>query len=557
MDINLVQLLNNSDTLLLFTVLAFGLLIGRVQIGTFEVGATTGVLLVALVFGHLGFNFHVQTESLGFMLFIFCVGIEAGPNFFSTFLQDGVKYVAMAAVVCVAGIVVTVLLANTFDFNSGLAAGMLAGALTSTPTLVGAQDAVMTRMPGLAEADKTQILADISVGYAITYVVGLVGLLIFIRYVPALLRIDLAEEAKKVSKERGLDEEQRVVNTPIARAYQVTQKLEEESLKGSTLRELGIYEKFGVYIEKLKRDGQLIEPSSETVLKVGDKITIVGYPKGHENLDLDLVDEAFDPDLLDFSIETEEIVVKHSFAVGKKIEDLGLQTEYNCFPSRLVRAQIEMPVDNSVVLNSGDVLTISGERGRLNQVSERIGFANLVSNVSDLVAFSFFFIFGLTIGQFTITLGELTVGLGNAGGLLFAGILMGFFRANHPTFGHVPQGALNMLKDLGLNIFMVSIGLKAGSGIVDALLEYGLVVILCGLLIMIVPVLVGYFFGRAVLKLNPALLLGAVTGSMTSTPSLNIVNEVSRSNIPSLGYAGAYTFANVFLTLAGTIIVAL
>lgn len=558
MDINLFELLNKSDTLLLFTALAFGLLIGRIRFGSFEVGDTTGVLLVALFLGHFGFNFHVQTESLGFMLFIFCVGIEAGPNFFSTFLQDGVKYVAMAAVVCIAGIIVTVAFAKTFGFGPGLAAGMLAGALTSTPTLVGAQDSVLHRLTGLGEEEKTQLLSDISVGYAITYVVGLVGLLIFIRYVPALLRVDLAEEAKKVAKERGMgSDKKRVVRTPISRAYLVTEELVEKQIAGQTLRELGIYEKYGVYVEKLKRNGQLISPDSETVLKAGDKITIVGYPKGHSSLELNLIDEVFDPDLLDFSIESEEVVVKHSFAVGKRIEDLRLDKDYNCFPSALIRSQIEMPVDKSVVLNAGDVLTISGERQRLQKVTEKIGFANLMSNVSDLVAFSFFFIFGLMLGQFTVTIGEMTVGLGNAGGLLFAGILMGYFRANHPTFGHVPQGALNMLKDLGLNIFMVSIGLKAGSGIVEALMEYGIVVILCGLAIMIVPVLAGYFFGRWVMKMNPALLLGAVTGSMTSTPSLNVVNEVSKSNIPSLGYAGAYTFANVFLTLAGTIIVAL
>jgi putative transport protein len=147
--------------------------------------------------------------------------------------------------------------------------------------------------------------------------------------------------------------------------------------------------------------------------------------------------------------------------------------------------------------------------------------------------------------------------LGSAGGLLASGILMGYFRARNPTFGHVPQGAINILKDLGLNLFMVGVGLSAGSGIVSALVENGLVILLSALMIMLVPAVVGYCVGHFVLKMNPALLLGAIAGAMTSTPGLKSVNELANSNIPSLGYAGTYTFSNVFLTLGGAAMVAM
>ena len=134
---------------------------------------------------------------------------------------------------------------------------------------------------------------------------------------------------------------------------------------------------------------------------------------------------------------------------------------------------------------------------------------------------------------------------------------MGYFRARKPTFGHLPQGAINILKDLGLSIFMVGVGLSAGSGIVAALLENGLVILLSGLLIMLLPALAGYCFGHLVLKMNPALLLGAIAGAMTSTPGLKSVNELADSTVPSLGYAGTYTFSNVFLTLGGAAMVAM
>ena len=134
---------------------------------------------------------------------------------------------------------------------------------------------------------------------------------------------------------------------------------------------------------------------------------------------------------------------------------------------------------------------------------------------------------------------------------------MGFFRARNPMFGHIPQGAINVLKDLGLNIFMVSVGLAAGADILDALMESGLTVLLGGACIMLVPLTVGYLYGSLVLKMNPILLLGALTGAMTSTPALKTLNEMSDSAVPALGYAGTYTFANVFLTLGGASIIML
>jgi putative transport protein len=134
---------------------------------------------------------------------------------------------------------------------------------------------------------------------------------------------------------------------------------------------------------------------------------------------------------------------------------------------------------------------------------------------------------------------------------------MGYFRARNPVFGYIPQGAINVLKDLGLNIFMVSVGLAAGGDIVDALLKSGPAIILGGACIMLFPLLVGYLYGALVLKMNPVLLLGALTGAMTSTPALKSLNDMTDSAVPALGYAGTYTFANVFLTLGGASIIML
>ena len=557
MEIDILGLLQGSDVLLLFTVLGLGLLLGRVRLGSFDVGSTAGVLLVALVFGNWGLDFTVQTESLGFMLFIFCVGIEAGPNFFSTFAQDGVRYIAIAMVVAVTGVLVAVGIARGLDLDASLSAGMLAGALTSTPTLVGAQDAVNQMAASLTAQERGMLISQISVGYAMTYVIGLVGLLLSLRYLPPLLGIDLREEAKKVAVARGLgSDRRRNVRTPILRAYLIDQA-SAQHIAGRSLREFGLYENYGLLVQRIKRDGKIIEPDSETVLLEGDRVAMVGFPNGHARSDMQLAEQVYDPDLLEFQVSSVDVVVSKRTAVGKKLGELNLESIYGCFADGISRAQVALPLNRELVLNRGDVLSVSGERQRLQDFAGEIGFINQKSDVSDLMSFSFFLVLGLVIAQFALLVGDMRITLGNAGGLLASGILMGYFRARNPTFGHLPQGAINILKDLGLNLFMVGVGLSAGSGIVAALLENGLVILLSGVLIMLVPAVAGYCVGHFVLKMNPALLLGAIAGAMTSTPGLKSVNELANSNIPSLGYAGTYTFSNVFLTLGGAAMVAM
>nr|WP_235869550.1 TrkA C-terminal domain-containing protein [Veronia nyctiphanis] len=185
-------------------------------------------------------------------------------------------------------------------------------------------------------------------------------------------------------------------------------------------------------------------------MQEGDEIALLGYPDSHARLDPSFRNgkEVFDRDLLDLRITEEEIVVKNDSIIGKRLSDLNL-SEYGCFLNRVVRAQIEMPMDHNIMLAKGDVLQVSGEKSRVMGLSERIGFISVHSQMSDLLAFCSFFILGLIFGLITMSFGHVTFGLGSASGLLLAGIMLGFLRANHPTFGYVPQGAINMAKELG------------------------------------------------------------------------------------------------------------
>ncbi|WP_313159316.1 aspartate-alanine antiporter-like transporter, partial [Mixta calida] len=264
--------------------------------------------------------------------------------------------------------------------------------------------------------------------------------------------------------------------------------------------------------------------------------------------------EVFDRDLLDMRIVTEEIVVKNHNAVNKRLSHLKL-TDHGCFLNRVIRSQIEMPIDDSIMLNKGDVLQVSGEARRVKSLADRIGFISIHSQVTDLLAFCAFFIIGLMIGMVSFQFSAFSFGIGNAAGLLFAGIMLGFLRANHPTFGYIPQCALTMVKEFGLMVFMAGVGLSAGSGLGKGLGETGLLMLVSGLAVSLLPVVLCYLFGAYVLRMNRALLFGAIMGARTCAPAMEIISDTARSNIPALGYAGTYAIANVLLTLAGTLIV--
>ncbi|CAM3785922.1 Aspartate/alanine antiporter [Vibrio aerogenes CECT 7868] len=559
MNIDVVLLLKQNPILLIFVVLAIGLAIGKIRIGSFQLGNSIGVLITSLIMGHLGFSFNSEALTIGFMLFIYCVGIEAGPNFFGIFFRDGKHYLILSLVVLIVANMITYFGSQFLALDYGLSAGMMAGALTSTPVLVGAQDALNSGLAEIpADMNISQILENVSVGYAMAYLIGLISMIMFAKLLPRIQKQNLSDSAQQIARERGLEHNgQRKVYLPIIRAYRVGKELI-NWIDGRNLRELGVYRQTGCYIERIRRNGIIAHPDGDAILQEGDEIALVGFPDSHARLDPSFRNEreVFDRNLLDLRITEEEIVVKSDGIAGKRLSELNL-SEFGCFLNRVVRAQIEMPMDSDIFLAKGDVLQVSGERSRVQGLADKIGFISIHSQIADLFAFCCFFIFGIMLGLITMKFGQVSFGLGNAVGLLLSGIMLGFLRANHPTFGYVPQGALNMVKDLGLMFFMVGIGLSAGGNMFEHLSEIGVKLLGLAFLVSVVPVVFAYLVGAYLLKMNRAMLFGAIIGARTCAPAMDIVNDYAKSTIPALGYAGTYTIANILMTIAGTILILL
>jgi putative transport protein len=422
MEINLKELLSANTIILLFTVIGLGYLVGNIKIGKIQVGSTTGVLLAGLLFGHLGFSEIPGAGAFGFTLFIFSVGLQAGPSFFSVFLEDGIKYIALAAVVAITAVGLTLGLTSFIGFDYGLNAGLLAGALTSTPTLAGATDAIRSGLASIPEGMTAQQASNnISVAYAITYLFGTAGLIIFIRYLPVILRIDLPAEAKKVAEKKGLlrgkrQDSSEAERMPIIRAYSVNDEHVGKSIeqvlveRGRNFRPL-----------RIRRGSELIEPEPHLELKKGDIVSLIASLGAHQRAQENIGKEVLDRELLNYQIASREIVVTNSSYSGKPVKEMNLISEYGCFATGLTgltRAAIDLPMDDNLILNKGDRLRVTGEESLLEKLARAIGYVEEQIEETDLLTFAFGIVFGVGLGMILIKIGNLSVGLGSAGGLL-------------------------------------------------------------------------------------------------------------------------------------------
>ncbi|MCU7842990.1 MAG: transporter [Candidatus Thiodiazotropha sp. (ex Monitilora ramsayi)] len=559
MEIDLYLVLKDNGLILLFLVIGLGYLIGHIKIFSLPLGPTIGVLVVGLYLGHHGLNISPGVGSFGFALFIFSIGLQAGPSFFSVFREDGKKYIMLALTVAFVGLGLTVFLSRLFGIGNGYAAGLMAGALTSTPTLAAAQDAVQSGVASsLAEIPAEQLIENIGVGYALTYLVGTILVILIIRYVPGLMRLNLEAMARTYAKEKGLllarGKGLTTADTlPVVRAYRVS-----PDGHGKTIEQRRLELKQEGVALKIRRRDQLLEPDPQLELQEGDILSLVASLKVHQWVQDKLgFSEVLDADLLDYRVVSDEVVVLDSHVLGKPLKELNLSGRFGCFATGLNRSGVDLPISDEVVLNKGDRVQVVGEESRLRELASMLGYVEQEVEETDLATFSFGIVIGALIGLITLSIAGVSVGLGTAGGLLVVGLVIGYMGSVNPTFGRVPGAARYLLKELGLMLLMASIGVNAGGGIVEGLISVGPAIIACAVVVATVPLAVGYLIGRKLFKMNPVLLLGSLAGAMTSTPALAVVTDAAKSGVPAIGYAGTYTFANVILTFAGTFLMSL
>jgi putative transport protein len=552
----MIEQLNNfllaQPIMTLFLVLGLGYLVGNISVFGISLGAVGGVLLVGLFFGHFGHTLYSGAQTFGFVLFIFCVGIQAGPKFFDVLVTSGLKYLSLSLLVAATGFVLSLTLAEFLDFAPGLAAGLMGGAMTTTPTLAAAQDAVNSGLVNIPEGlTRQQVLTNIGAGYALTYLFGLIGLILVVRLMPGILGIDLPAAAAELEGDDG----DSALN--VARLSRRVYRITNPKAPGMTIRQMESVVRGKATVIAARRDGERLSLRQDTRLQLGDEVLVLG-DAGHlvENAHR-IGEEIADAKAHAVGMETAQIVVSNPDVIGRRFDEVELAEWVGVLPLRVRRNRTELPLTSELELQRGDVVTVYGPEEYIEKSTQYFGHVERDVSETDLFTFALGAAAGIAIGTLSVTVGGVTVGLGLAGGLLISGLVIGFLRSVWPIFGRVPSAASWLMMELGLLIFMAGVGLNSGGGIVAIIHDAGLQLIGAGILVTLIPVLVGYFFSRKVLKMNPAETLGAVTGAMTSGAALSVVNDAAKSNAPALGYTGTYAFANVILTVAGTLIMLL
>jgi putative transport protein len=548
----LIAYLNDVPLAGIMLVVAIGWLLGRLEWRGIGLSPSGGVLVLALVFGYLGMNFdalygardgdlpRMTIGMFGFALFIYAIGFEAGPRFFSALSGAGLKFVVLAVVVNVLALGTAVGGAWLFDLQSSSAAGALAGAMTSTPALVAASEVAPD-------------IGRLSVAYALAYPWGQLGLLLMVAVVPRLVRQPLSGGPEEAAESDRAETTLRERTEARSRTYQVTNA----EVDGKSLRELRLPDTPGCIVTRVKRGGEVMLPGPDVILKQNDLVMASGQLRALEQLEALLGPETFDPDLRRSIPAPRRILVTHKDAIGKTLAELDLLTRYKCVVVRVEREEQYLDPTGSLELQRFDVLEVVGRQARIREAAQRVGHLEQADYETNIAIYALGILVGLLIGHLQLDIGGVGLSLGAAGGLLLVGLLLGRFRRVGRFSANVPKPARQLVRDLGILLFISEAGVRGGDALRAGLDISPWGIVLTGFVCTTGTVLGTLLVARKLLRMKAIDAWGGLCGGMTSTTSLEAVNRQAGNNDAVIGYAATYAVASVLITLAGQLAVAL
>jgi putative transport protein len=557
----IAHFLESYPELAVFLAIGVGYVFGDIKFGGFSFGPVTGSLFAGLLIGQLAeVPISPMAKSFLFLLFLFGIGYSVGPQFLSSLRKGGVQAVLMSLVCTVTGLVTALAAARVLGLDAGFAAGLLSGSLTQSAAMGTASEAIGS-LP-LDEATRALLVSHVAIADALCYVFGAAGAIWFCSAAaPRLLGVDLVAEAKALEDELGIHQAPPGVvsgNRPFdLRAYVVPA---DAAIVGQTVAQAEArYRDRRFFVLRLRRDRTILNDARNVLVQAGDVLAVSGRRKAIIEIIGKKGEEVDDPELLDIPIRRADVFVTSRTVAGRTLADIGQDEWTRGVYVRVARRGAEkLPLGFGLVIERGDVLSLVGTDVGVRRAEREIGAIIAPTMTTDFVVVGFAVFVGGLLGVLArVSIGDMTVAMGASVGALLAGLLVGRLRTRHPLFGRIPGGAVALMTALGLAAFVAMTGLHAGPAFVPALQQAGAGIMLGGVLVTLTPLLVGLYFGRYVLRMNPILLLGTLAGSLTMTAAMAAVQERSKSPTAVLGYTPAYPIANILLTLWGTLIVIL
>ncbi|MFP4070329.1 MAG: aspartate:alanine exchanger family transporter [Opitutales bacterium] len=525
----------NEPMAALFTVIASGLLLGNISIKGINLGSS-GVLFTALLAGHLGYSIPGGVGTLGLVLFVYCVGIGAGGRFFASVAREGATLAKLALVIVISGGAITWIGAAWMDLPADLAAGIFAGALTSTPALAAATE-------GLKDAS-----SGVSIGYGIAYPFGVIGVVLFVQLLPRLLKHDL--DAIAARHDGGAAADERVRNVLV----EVTNR----NLFGKPIADSGVANFNACQVSRVLKGDQLVPLRYDDVFAEGQLLLLVG--RGKEiNIAIDYLGRRSDRHILkDVENERQQLLVTDRRIAGKTLRDLAPLKNHGVVITRINRLGLTFVPNASTVVESNDTLTAVGRSEDLKEFARFVGHRTSAIDATDLLSLSAGLTLGIVAGLVPIGLpGGTPVTLGLAGGPLFVALVLGHFGRVGRIVGHIPRPTRLLLQELGLVFFLADAGVRGGVSLGETVAEYGPTLFVLGMLISIGPLLLAWPVARRVFKLDPLQSLGGICGGMTSTPALGAITAKTDSQVPVVSYVSAYPVALIVMIVLAKALIGL
>ncbi|MBX3584891.1 MAG: aspartate-alanine antiporter [Rhizobiaceae bacterium] len=553
----LEQFLARYPELALYLAITIGYYIGAFKFGSFSLGPVTGSLFAGILIGRFAeVPVSSTTKAFLFLLFLFGIGYSVGPQFLQTLRRDGLKSVALALVCTTTGLAAAYAISRFLQLDAGFSAGLLSGSLTQSPAMGTATEAIGA-LP-LPEDVRAQLVAHVAVADAVCYLFGAVGAIWFCSVLgPKLLGVDIEAEAKELERSLGIEQEADGTTSGYRefefRAYKVAA---DGMVVGKSIAQTeAMVADLRLFVLGVRRDGTVIEANPTLVLNAGDILAVSGRRDDIVHLLGTRADEIEDRELLDVPFLVNEVLLTK--LTGRPLGEVASESWTRGLYLRSVRrGDARLPLGPDLILARGDILTLVGPEPVVARAAAQLGPVIAPTTATDFVVLGLaIFLGGLMGAVVQIPIGGISVSLGTSVGALVAGLVVGHLRTRHPLFGRIPDGAIALMTSLGLASFVAMTGLHAGPVFFSALKEVGIGLVLGGAVVTLTPLVIGLYFGRYVLRMNPVLLLGAIAGALTMTAAMAAVQTQSKSPVAVLGYTPAYPVAQILLTIWGTVIV--
>jgi len=519
----------------------------------------TATLIAGVIIGQIGITINQPLKAFAFLMFLFAVGYGVGPQFVRGIASNGLPQAIFSVVQCAFSLAACVIIAKIAGYDLGYAAGFYSGSQTISAAMGLSTDAI-NRLGKTPEEVKA-LLDSMPIAYAVTYMFGTMGSAVVIAVLgPKLLGIDLVAVCKDYEMKHGGGKKEvggagSAWHRWVLRAYKVRQGGKAAGLRAAEAESM--VPNARLFIQRIRRDGQIIDATADTVLQAGDVVAIAGEREVLVKV-LQEAEEVDDKELLAVPVEGVDVLVTNKAVDGKTLAELAQSPQARgVFLRKITRGATatDIPILADTEINRGDLLTLVGRTQDVSAATKLLGVADRPTDVTDMAFVGAFVVVGALIGALVFKVAGAPLTLSTAGGALVAGIVGGWLRSVRPSFGRIPTPTVWFMNSVGLNIFIAIVGISAGPGFVNGLKTQGVGLFLWGALATTIPLVLGMFVAKYVFRFHDALTLGIVSGSRTTTASLGLVCDIAKSQVPALGYTVTYAVGNTLLTVWGMILI--